>query len=97
LTLVVVAYDVNTQSTAGRRRLRRIAKICCSYGQRVQNSIFECWVDPVIWLKLRAAVLAEYDEEKDSVRFYHLGDGWSGRIEHHGAKVSYDPVGPLIV
>jgi CRISPR-associated protein Cas2 len=97
MTLVLVAYDVNTETPAGRRRLRRIAKICCSYGQRVQNSVFECWVDPVIWLKLRSAVLSEYDDESDSVRFYYLGDNWKGRIEHHGAKASYDPEGPLIV
>lgn len=97
MTLVLVAYDVNTETAAGRRRLRRIAKACCDYGQRVQNSVFECWVDPVVWLKLRSAVLSECDEATDSIRFYHLGDNWKGRIEHHGAKVSYDPEGPIIV
>ena len=96
MTLVLVAYDVNTETAAGRRRLRRIAKICCDYGQRVQNSVFECWVDPVVYLKLRSRILAEYDEGKDSLRFYHLGDNWRGRIEQYGAKPSYDPEGPLI-
>jgi CRISPR-associated protein Cas2 len=97
LTLVVIAYDVSTETPEGRRRLRRIAKVCCDYGQRVQNSVFECWVDPVLWLELRSAVLSEYDSGKDSVRFYHLGDSWKGRIEHHGIKAAYDPEGPLII
>ena len=94
--LVVVSYDVNTEDAAGRRRLRRIAKLCTSWGQRVQFSVFECLVDYAQWLKLRAALVAEMDEEKDSLRFYMLGKHWRGRVEHVGAKGAYDPEGPLI-
>ncbi len=94
--LVLVSYDVNTEDTAGKRRLRRIAKLCDSWGQRVQFSVFECLLDYAQWLKLRSALLAEMDEEKDSLRFYMLGKNWRGRIEHIGAKASYDPEGALI-
>lgn len=94
--LVLVSYDVNTEDAAGRRRLRRIAKLCTSWGQRVQFSVFECLVDYAQWLKLRAALLAEMDEEKDSLRFYMLGDRWRGRVEHVGSKPAYDPEGALI-
>lgn len=95
--LVVVAYDVNTETEAGRRRLRRVAKLCESRGQRVQKSVFECLVDASQWTKMRAALCAEIEEEVDSLRFYFLGDRWRVRIEHVGAKVSYDPQGPLII
>ena len=94
--LVLVSYDVNTEDGAGKRRLRRIAKLCSSWGQRVQFSVFECLLDYAQWLKLRASLVAEMDEEKDSLRFYMLGNNWRGRVEHVGAKASYDPEGPLI-
>lgn len=94
--LVLISYDVNTEDAAGRRRLRRIAKLCADWGQRVQFSVFECLVDYAQWLKLRAALLAEMDEEKDSLRFYMLGDRWRGRVEHVGSKPAYDPEGALI-
>ncbi len=94
--LVLVSYDVNTEDAAGRRRLRRIAKLCTSWGQRVQFSVFECLVDNAQWMKLKAALIEEMDEEKDSLRFYLLGDKWRGRVEHVGAKASYDPEGALI-
>lgn len=97
MILVVVAYDVNTESAAGRRRLRRVARICENHGQRVQNSVFECWVDPGRWVRLRAKLIAEIADDLDSLRFYFLGDNWKGRIEHVGAKESYDPEGPLIL
>jgi CRISPR-associated protein Cas2 len=97
LTLILVAYDVSTVTAGGRRRLRRVAKVCQNYGQRVQNSVFECWVDAAQWVTLRAAVSAEIDPESDSLRFYFLGDRWRGRVEHVGAKPSYDPEGPLIL
>ncbi|MGI8961773.1 MAG: CRISPR-associated endonuclease Cas2 [Bryobacteraceae bacterium] len=95
--LVVVAYDVNTETAAGKRRLRRVAKVCESNGQRVQNSVFECWIDPVKWIRFRVRLLAEICGDSDSLRFYFLGDNWKGRIEHVGAKPGYDPEGPLIV
>ena len=97
MMLVVVAYDVNTETVAGKRRLRRVARACENYGQRVQNSVFECWIDPAQWVRLRADLLSEIEATLDSLRFYFLGDSWKGRIEHVGAKPSYDPEGPLIL
>lgn len=94
--LVLVSYDVNTEDAAGRRRLRRIARLCTSWGQRVQFSVFECLVDNAQWVRLRAALEAEMDQDKDSLRFYLLGNNWRGRIEHLGCKAAYDPEGPLI-
>ena len=94
---MVIAYDVNTEEAAGRRRLRRVAKICEDYGQRVQNSVFECLLDAASWVMVRAKLVAEINGTQDSLRFYFLGDQWRGRIEHVGAKPSYDPQGPLIV
>jgi len=97
MMLVVVAYDVNTESDAGRRRLRRVAKVCEDWGQRVQNSVFECLLDQSQWTRVRARLVKEISAADDSLRFYFLGDNWQRRIEHVGAKVSYDPKGPLIV
>jgi CRISPR-associated protein Cas2 len=97
MMLVVVAYDVNTESAAGRRRLRRVARICEDHGQRVQFSVFECWLDWAQWIKFRAGLVKEIEISSDSLRFYTLGDNWKGKIEHVGAKRSYDPEGPLIV
>jgi CRISPR-associated protein Cas2 len=97
MMLVVVAYDVNTETEEGKRRLRRVAKVCEDVGQRVQNSVFECLVDAAQWVKLRARLIAEADLKVDSLRFYFLGDNWRHRVEQAGAKVSYDPQGPLVV
>src|SRR5689334_18538742 len=97
MMLVVVAYDVSTESEAGKRRLRRVARVCENYGQRVQNSVFECWVDAAQWVKLRANLVAEVAIQLDSLRFYFMGDNWKGRIEHLGAKPSYQPDEPLIL
>jgi len=96
MILIVVAYDVNTEDAAGRRRLRRVARACENYGQRVQHSVFECWVDPAQWTKLRATLLSEFQAATDSLRFYFLSDQSRSRVEHHGSKVGYDPEGPLI-
>lgn len=95
--LVLVAYDVSTESPEGRRRLRRVAKRCEDYGQRVQLSLFECLVDPGQWAELRKRLIDEIDSGTDSIRFYFLGRNWRRRVEHVGAKPSYDPEGPLIV
>ena len=95
--LVVVAYDVNTETEAGKRRLRRVAKVCENRGQRVQNSVFECLVDAAQWVTLRQQLVAEIEEATDSLRFYFLGGHWRNRVEHVGAKSSYDPQGPLVV
>lgn len=95
--LVLIAYDVSVETTAGRRRLRHIAKLCLDRGQRVQNSVFECLIDPAQWVELRARLIDEFNPETDSLRFYFLGKNWKRRIEHVGAKPAYDPEGPLIV
>lgn len=88
--LVLVTYDVNTQTPAGRKRLRRIARACLDYGQRVQYSVFECEVDPAQWTALRARLVDAFDESTDSLRFYFLGANWKRRIEHLGAKPATD-------
>ncbi len=95
--LVLVSYDVSFEERDGARRLRRIARACQDYGQRVQYSVFECVVDPAQWTRLKNRLLAERNEEKDSLRFYYLGANWKRRVEHVGAKAAYDPEGPLIV
>lgn len=94
--MVLVSYDVNTQDSEGRKRLRKIAKNCQNWGQRVQFSVFECLVDPAQWLAFRAKLISIMDEEKDSLRFYFLGSNWEKRVEHIGAKAAINPEGPLI-
>jgi CRISPR-associated protein Cas2 len=95
--MVLVTYDVSTESAAGRKRLRRVAKVCVNCGQRVQNSVFECLVDPAQFAVLRNRLTTEIKPEEDSLRFYFLGQNWQRRVEHIGAKPAYDPEGPLIV
>ena len=93
----VVSYDVSTTDVAGRRRLRRVAKECVNYGQRVQNSVFEVDVDYSTFLKLKDRLEKIIDPEKDSLRIYYLGNNWKKRVEHIGAKSTYDPEGALIL
>ena len=95
--LVLVTYDVSTEEAAGKRRLRQVAKQCTNYGQRVQNSVFECLVDPAQCKMLQSKLLSIIDKEKDSLRFYYLGNAYKRRIEHFGAKQGYDPEGTLII
>lgn len=95
--LVLVSYDVSTIDKKGQRRLRRVAKVCQNYGQRVQYSVFECIVDPAQWVALRQRLIDEIKPEKDSLRFYFLGSNWKRRIEHVGAKQTFDQEGPLII
>jgi CRISPR-associated protein Cas2 len=95
--MVLVAYDVQTEDKSGQRRLRRVAKLCQNFGQRVQFSVFECLVDPAQWISLRSKLVAEIDQEKDSLRFYFLGANWQKRVEHVGAKPGYNPEGPLVL
>jgi CRISPR-associated protein Cas2 len=97
MTLVVVSYDVSTRTSAGKRRLRKVALACEDFGQRVQLSLFECWVDPSHIAVLKSRLLALIDLETDSLRFYYLGEHWRGRTEHFGAKPVQDPQGPLIL
>jgi len=94
--LMLVTYDVSTEDVAGRRRLRRVARACLDFGQRVQNSVFECEVDPAQWAGLRARLLAEIDPARDSLRFYRLGAEGRRRVEHAGAKLVLDLDGPLL-
>ena len=95
--MVLVSYDVNTQNVEGRRRLRHVAKICQNFGQRVQLSVFECLVDPARWASMRQKLIDEISTEKDSLRFYFLGANWKRRVEHLGAKETYDPEGVLVL
>jgi CRISPR-associated protein Cas2 len=95
--MVLVSYDVRTSDPGGSRRLRRVAKVCRNFGQRVQFSVFECIVDPAQWTKLRQLLIDEIDMEADSLRFYFLGAQWHNRVEHVGAKESVDQEGPLII
>ena len=94
--LMLVTYDVATVDAAGRRRLRRVARLCRDYGQRVQYSVFECQVDPGQWAALRSRLVDEIDQATDSLRFYRLGANWRSRVEHVGSKPSYDPDDPLV-
>lgn len=93
--LLLVTYDVNTADKAGALRLRRVAKICVNYGQRVQNSVFECAGDAVTMELLKARLKSIADPAKDSVRFYNLGNNYHGKIDHFGVKASYDAEGFL--
>ena len=94
--LMLITYDVKTEDKAGRRRLRRVARACLDFGQRVQFSVFECEVDPAQWTALRACLIGEIDPATDSLRFYHLGANAKRRIEHIGAKAALDLDAPLI-
>lgn len=95
--MVVVSYDVSTKEPAGQRRLRQVAKACRDYGQRVQNSVFECIVDPEQWARLRLRLLDIFEPEEDSLRFYFLGANHAHRVEHHGTKEAINMEGPLLV
>lgn len=95
--LMLVSYDVSTVDKAGRRRLRRIAKACLNWGVRVQNSVFECNVDAAQWVKLKAELENIFDPETDSLRYYNLGNNYTTRIEHVGAKPALDLEQPLLL
>lgn len=95
--LVVITYDVNTEDVAGRRRLRQIARQCVNYGQRVQNSVFECLLDPAQCRSLQAKLCQIMDKSKDSLRFYYLGKKYESKIEHFGCKSTYMPEDTLMV
>ena len=94
--LVLITYDVNTENAAGRRRLRQIAKQCVNYGQRVQNSVFECNLDAAKCRQVKAILSDLIDKEKDSLRFYYLGDRYKNKVEHIGAKPGFDVTEPLL-
>jgi CRISPR-associated protein Cas2 len=95
--MVVVCYDVDTTKREGQRRLRRVAKTCLNFGQRVQDSVFECLVEPVQFTDLKSKLAKEYSAQEDSLRFYLLGRNWKNRVEHMGAKEPVDLEGPLVI
>ena len=95
--MVLITYDVNTESAAGRKRLRQIAKQCVNYGQRVQNSVFECLLDASQCRQLQHTLVSLMDEKTDSLRFYYLGNHYQTKIEHFGAKATYEAEGVLMV
>ena len=95
--MVLISYDVRTSESGGQKRLRRVAKTCLNYGQRVQFSVFECEVTPAQWVFLKNRLITNIDPEKDSLRFYQLGANWKRRVEHIGAKKITDLDEPIIV
>lgn len=95
--IVLVTYDIKTLERTGQRRLRRIAKACQSYGQRVQFSVFECKIEPALWVELKGKLLSIYQPDEDSLRFYFLGEDDVKQAEHHGTKPSRDFEAPLIL
>jgi CRISPR-associated protein Cas2 len=95
--MVLVSYDVSLEDSGGARRLRRIAKACQDYGQRVQYSVFECIVEPAQWVTLKDRLLKEMDTDKDSLRFYFLGKNWRNRVEHQGVQRGFDLESTLIL
>lgn len=95
--LVLITYDVSVVTSDGRRRLRRIAKVCLDYGIRVQNSVFECDVEPAQMTRLQDKLLSIYDEDEDSLRFYFLGKKGRQKVEHHGAKPTDDPLNDTLI
>lgn len=82
--MVIVSYDVSTKTSAGKKRLKKVAEICLNFGIRAQNSVFECVVDPAQWEILKNQLLSIYDEEEDNLRFYYLGANWKKRLENYG-------------
>ena len=95
--MVLVTYDVSTKTPAGSTRLRKIAEVCVDYGLRVQNSVFECNVDPAQWELLREKLTSLFKKDEDSLRFYFLGSNWERRVEHHGTKSVADINAPMIL
>ncbi|MDO4279401.1 MAG: CRISPR-associated endonuclease Cas2 [Lachnoclostridium edouardi] len=95
--LVLITYDVDTETAAGKTRLRKVAKQCQNYGQRVQNSVFECNVDAAKCRQIKAILEDIIDQEKDSLRFYYLGDRYKNKVEHIGIKPGFDVTEPLLL
>lgn len=97
ILLILITYDVNTTTVAGKKRLRQVAKKCLDHGQRVQNSVFECSLDSTQFRQLKFQLEELINKDTDSLRFYNLGDNYKSKVEHIGAKETYDIDGPLIV
>ena len=94
---IILTYDVSTITKAGKTRLRKVAKTCLDYGQRVQNSVFECKIDSAQLVEFRDKLLTIIDTDIDSIRFYHLGKNWEHKVEHHGRNDDYNIEKPLIL
>jgi len=97
MMMVLITYDVSVTTDLGKSRLRKVAKQCVNYGQRVQNSVFECLIDPAQFAELKHRLESIIDPETDSLRYYVLGNNWKNRVDHFGAKDGYDPEGILMV
>ncbi|MEG1528647.1 MAG: CRISPR-associated endonuclease Cas2 [Clostridia bacterium] len=95
--LMLITYDVSTIDSVGKSRLRKVAKECINYGQRVQNSVFEVNTDYGTILKLKNKLIKIIDQSKDSIRFYHIGNNWENKVEHFGVKESYNPEDLLLI
>lgn len=95
--MVLITYDVSTSSSGGQKRLRKVAKECVNFGQRVQKSVFECLLDPAQFVNLKNRLERIIDKEQDSIRIYYLGNNWKRRVDHIGLKESYDPEGTLLL
>ena len=95
--MVLITYDVSTTSAEGKKRLRLVAKQCVNHGQRVQNSVFECMLDPAQLTMLKIKLKEIINEEEDSLRYYNLGSNWKRRVEHVGTKQTYDPEDAMII
>lgn len=94
--LILITYDVDTTTKEGRKRLRRVAKECVNYGQRVQNSVFECHINDAQFVGLKTTLRSIIDDTTDSIRFYFLGNNWQRKIEQIGRQTSFDPTDTLI-
>lgn len=94
--LVLITYDVRTDNPNGKKRLRKVAKECCNYGQRVQNSVFECIMDAAKCREVKEKLLTIINEKEDSIRFYYLGNNYKTKVEHYGIKESLDVEGVLL-
>ena len=95
--MVLITYDINVTSDSGKKRLRKVAKQCVNYGQRVQNSVFECVLDAAKFREVQHKLEKIIDTEKDSLRFYLLGNNYKNKVEHVGAKASFDVEDTLII
>ncbi|MDY6122208.1 MAG: CRISPR-associated endonuclease Cas2 [Porphyromonas sp.] len=93
---ILITYDVNTTIPSGAKRLRNVAKVCQNYGQRVQNSVFECLVEPASYVELKEKLLSIIVREQDSIRFYHIGNSYESKIEIFGRTTSFDFQGELV-
>ncbi|HOJ99015.1 MAG TPA: CRISPR-associated endonuclease Cas2 [Termitinemataceae bacterium] len=94
--MVLITYDVNTETPEGKKRLRQVAKVCQNYGQRVQHSVFECVIDGIILRKIQYQLEKIINKQTDSIRYYYMGENWKYKVEHIGVNHNFDIEGPLL-